>query len=176
VSELTNALEAYFYVVEAKEKVLEGIEEIEDAVYSLSKHYTFAVRDIHGMHDNVIEAFGSVGKAYRVFNDALDSLYHAEDKLLSDIATLLKEIKAYIEGKGIKVEEIGITEMLGESRVFPRAVVVVSGIDDEKRKELANEVRERFGISTPFLSVITGEHKYKLLTPESIESRLKVRR
>ena len=173
---MTNILEAYYYVVEAKKKVLEGIEEVEDAVYSLSKHYTFAVRDIHGMHDNVIEAFGNVGKAYKVLNDALDSLYHAEDGLLSDIATLLKEIRAYIEGKGIKVEEIGITDMLGDIRFFPRVIVVVSGIDDEERKELTNEVRKRFSISPLFLSVITGEHGYELLTPESIESRLKPRK
>ena len=173
---MTDILEAYFYVVEAKKKVLEGIEEIEDAVYSLSKHYTFAVRDIHGMHDNVIEAFGSVGKAYRVLNDALDSLYYAEDKLLADIAVLLKEIREYIEKKGVKVEEIGITDMLGDIRLFPRVVVVVSGIDDEERGRLGDEVRKKFGISFPFLSVIAGEHKYKLITPESIESRLKPRK
>ncbi len=173
---LTNILEAYFYVREAKEKVLEGIEEIEDAVYSLSKHYTFAVRDILGMHDNVIEAFGSIGKAYKVLSDVLDSLYYAGDKLLADIATLLKEIRAYIEEKGIKVEEIGITDVLGDIRLFPRVIVVVSGIDDEKRRELTNEVRKRFGMSPLFLSVITGKHGYELLTPESIESRLKVRR
>ena len=176
MSELVDILEAYYYVREAKEKVLEGIEEIEDAVYSLSKHYTFAVRDILGMHDNVIDAFGNIGKAYRVLNDVLDSLYYAEDKLLADIATLLKEIRAYIEEKGVKVEEIGITEMLDDIRLFPRVIVVVSGIGDEERRRLGDEVRKKFGISFPFLSVIAGEHKYKLLTPESIESKLKVRR
>ena len=173
---MTNVLEAYFYVKEAKEEVLKGIDEIVDAVYSLSKHYTFAIKDMHGMHDDVIEALGSVGKAYKALNDVLESLYWAEDKLLYDIATLLKEIRAYIEEKGVRVEEVGITDMLGDIHLFPRIVVVVSGIDDEKRKELTNEVRERFSISPLFLSVITGEHSYELLTPESIESRLKVRR